>query len=117
MLLDEAPMKPIAASRHAAGGTGCKMSSKYCRSRLDRVLKQPTAGVPGLHWIFAKRAVPVGTEHLQRLMHNVPAEDSAVFIALQLYGYVANCVSRPRMKHKSSSHRALAIDNFRLPTL
>jgi hypothetical protein len=110
-------MKPIAASRHAAGGTGFKMSSKYCRSRLDRVLKQPTAGVPGLHRIFAKRAVPVGTEHLQRLTHNVPAKDTAVFIALQLYGYVANCVSWRRMKHKSISDRALAIDNFRPPTL
>jgi hypothetical protein len=45
------------------------------RQRLGRVLKQPTARVPGSHWIFAKRAIPVGTEHLQRLMHNVPTED------------------------------------------
>jgi hypothetical protein len=30
--------------------------------------------IPGSHWSFAKRAIPVGTEHLQRLMHNVPTE-------------------------------------------
>jgi hypothetical protein len=81
------------------------------------VLKQPTARVPGSHRIFAKRAIPVGTEHLQRLMHNVPTEDSAMFTASELYGHVANCLPWRRMKHKAISHCGFTIDNFRLPTL
>jgi hypothetical protein len=68
------------------------MSGKCCRSRLGRVLKQPTARVPGWHRIFAKRGIPVGTEHLQRLMQNVPTEDIAMFTAPELYGHMASCL-------------------------
>ena len=36
---------------------------------------------------------------------------------MELYGDVANRVSRRRMEHKAISHRALPVDNFRLPAL
>src|SRR5260221_12299450 len=93
------------------------MSGKCCRSRLGRVLKQPTARVRGSHRIFAKRAMPVVTEHLQRLMHNVQTDDSAMFTASELYCHVANCLPWRRMKHKAISHCGFTIDDFRLPTL
>src|SRR5260370_18035847 len=92
------------------------MSGKCCRSRLGRLLKQPRARVPASHRIFAKRAIPVGTEHLQRLMHNVPTEDSAMFTASELYGHVANCLPWRRMKHKAISHCGFTIAAFLLPT-
>jgi hypothetical protein len=67
--------------------------------------------------ILVKRAIPVGAEYPQRLIHDVSTEDRAVFTTLELYGNVANGVSRSRMGHKASSQRTLPVGNFRRPTL
>jgi hypothetical protein len=114
---DETPVEAVAVARDAAGRAVRKMSGKYCRPGIRCVLKQPTARRARAGRILAKRAIPVGAEYLQRLMHDVSTEDRAVFMALELYGDVANGVSRRRMEHKAISHRALPVDNFRLPAL
>jgi hypothetical protein len=104
----------LAVARDMAGRPISEMSGEDRRTVFSRLLQEPTAGSSCVLRMFAKRAVPIRTEDLQRLMHDIATEYASLPAIDELNRNVADAVPGRRMERQTVADRSLAIHDLGL---